>query len=134
MSKGRAWLAVGILATLALIVLVGLAAATGTTAPAPATPGTIGTVDPAGHVNYWLLGGMLGTVLWTNIAMVVLKKKFPGWDSKAWAPPLIGVVTMVLGGLASGRVSDVGSLIGYVLAGLGSGGAASSLRDTVVGK
>lgn len=100
-------------------------------ATAPAIPGII---DPAGAVNWWLLVGTLGTVLWTNLVMVLLKRSFPGWQSKGWAPPLIGLVTAVLGAAATGQVHDVASLGAWIIGGLGAGASASSLRDSMVGK
>lgn len=102
-------------------------------APAPPPPPVVPSVT-APSVNLWLVAGLVGTVLWTNVVMVFLKSMFPGWGAKAWAPPLIGLVTAFLGALATGGVHDVPSLIGWMGTGLAAGGVASSLRDTVAGK
>ena len=88
---------------------------------------------PAG-INLWTLVGLVGTMLWTNVVMALLKKWLPDWDAKAWAPPLIGAVSSLLGALAAGQIQSVESLLVWVLAGLGAGTTASSVRDVVKGK
>lgn len=85
-------------------------------------------------VDPWVVAGIIGTGVWTNLAMVVLKAKFPDWQSKAWAPPLIGLVTAVLGAMAAGQVHTGGDLLMWVGIGLGAGSTASSVRDVKVGK
>lgn len=82
----------------------------------------------------WLLVGLAGNVLWTNVVMGLLKKALPGWDAKAWAPPLIGAVGGIFGAMAAGQIGSFEQLAVWTLTGIGAGGVASSARDVVVGK
>jgi hypothetical protein len=100
----------------------------------PVLPSLPGIIDPSGAINWWLLVGTVGTVLWTNVAMIFLKKAFPGWQSKGWAPPIIGLVTAVLGAAATGQIHSIPTLLAWIIGGLGAGASASSLRDFAVGK
>jgi hypothetical protein len=68
------------------------------------------------------------------LIMRYLKKKFPRWDKKAWAPPIIGAITTTITGLATGQVRDIQTGLLYFLFGWASGGSASSIRDMVAGK
>lgn len=82
----------------------------------------------------WMLAGLVGTALWTNLVMVVLKNRMPDWNKKAWAPPVIGLMTTVLGALVADQCNSWNELGMWVLTGLGAGSAASSGRDILVGK
>lgn len=121
--------ALGAVLVVLFIAIAAVAWAQASVAPLP------GIIDTAtGAVNWWLLVGTVGTVLWTNVTMVSLKKAFPSWQSKAWAPPVIGLVTAGLGAAATGQVHDVATLGAWLIGGLGAGASASSLRDFAVGK
>lgn len=85
-------------------------------------------------VNIWLVLGLIGNALFTNVIMIFLKRQFSDWDKKAWAPPLIGAVGGVFGAMASGQITSVDTLILWILTGVGAGSFASSARDTVKGK
>jgi len=82
----------------------------------------------------WMIAGVLGAAIWTNVVMVVLKSKFPDWNQKAWAPPIIAMVTTVLGALVANQIHTWTELIVWSATGLGAGGVASSGRDVMVGK
>jgi len=86
------------------------------------------------NLDGWMIGGLIGTALWTNVSMMVLKCQFPTWQQKAWAPPVIGMVTAVLGGLVGDQIHTWTQLAIYAATGMGAGGVASSGRDIVVGK
>lgn len=82
----------------------------------------------------WVVAGILGTAIWTNVLMVFLKSRFPGWNQKAWAPPIIGMVTAVLGALVAGQIHAWPELLVWAATGMGAGSTASSGRDVLVGK
>lgn len=82
----------------------------------------------------WMIGGIVGTALWTNVLMIFLKSKFPTWQQKAWAPPLIGMVTAILAGLIADQIHTWTQVAIYAATGLGAGSTASSGRDIAVGK
>lgn len=82
----------------------------------------------------WMIGGIVGTAVWTNLVMVMLKCKFPSWNKKAWAPPLIGAVTAVLGALVADQIHTWTQLTVWAATGLGAGSTASSGRDVAAGK
>lgn len=82
----------------------------------------------------WMIAGLVGTALWTNVVMMVLKCQFPTWNQKAWAPPVIGAVTAVLGGLIGDQIHTWTQVAVFVATGMGAGATASSGRDIAVGK
>lgn len=85
-------------------------------------------------ITIWMLAGLALNTLWTTAIMAWLKSRWPLWDRKAWAPPLIGAISAFLGALASGQITSVEQAATWLLIGLGSGGTASSIRDVVRGK
>lgn len=86
------------------------------------------------NLDGWMIGGLIGTALWTNVLMVILKGRFPDWQRKAWAPPLIGAVTAVLGALIGDQIHTWQQVAVWAATGVGAGATASSGRDIVVGK
>ena len=96
-----------------------------------------GTFDPtillSSNITPFLIAGILLQGLIPAI-MAALKKAVPDWDKKAWAPPLIGALTMLVTAMTTGKVTDWKSALVYFLVGYAAGGAASSTRDIVVGK
>ncbi len=77
---------------------------------------------------------MIDTVLVTNVLMVILKKQFPDWQRKAWAPSAIGLVTAPLDTMATGQITSLPTLTAWLHSGLAAGATASSARDVAVGK
>ena len=70
----------------------------------------------------------------TPFLMALLKRLVPGWEHKAWAPPVIGALGTVVSALTTGQVTSTWDLLIAVGAGFGFGGLASSLRDIFRGK
>ena len=103
--------------------------------PAPASPPPLPVVAPdTGTINWWLLAGTLGTALVTTFVMAARKKAFPGWENKAWAPPLIGAVMNGLAAMTAGEIHSTSTLVSWLLAGFLAGGLGSSARDVMRGK
>jgi hypothetical protein len=99
-------------------------------------PVSLMPVDEAllqGSLTYLMAAGLFLQGL-IPLLMSVMKRRFPGWDRKAWAPLVIGMVTMLVFGLATGRVISWNAALLYALVGFASGGTASSLRDIYIGK
>ena len=108
--------------------LVGLAQPAASATPLPVVAPDTGTI------NWWLLAGTLGTALVTTFVMAALKKAFPGWENKAWAPPLIGAVMNGLAAMTAGEIHSTSTLVSWLLAGFLAGGLGSSARDVMRGK
>jgi hypothetical protein len=83
--------------------------------------------------NLIVIGSIIIPLIW--FVMEKIKEKFPNWNKKAWAPPVIGMILFSATGLVNGQIETSWySLISYIVSGAVSGGLASSIRDVVKGK
>ena len=76
------------------------------------------------------ISGMIA-VVYVPMLMKYLKKMFPRWDKKAWAPPIIGGISTLIAAMAAGQVTSWQYAAWFFVSGLGAGGFASSARDVV---
>jgi uncharacterized BrkB/YihY/UPF0761 family membrane protein len=92
--------------------------------------------QPEGTENTWLyiVAGVLLSQFVVPFVMRVLKKWFPKWNKKAWAPPLIGAMTTLMSAMVAGTVTGWREMIVAFATGYAAGATASSHRDIFKGK
>ncbi len=83
-------------------------------------------------INILVLGALLIPLIQAIVKSI--KKLFPNLQKKAWIPITLGVVGFIATGLSTGQINSWTTCMSYIIAGVASGGIASSTRDMWVGK